>query len=125
MEVSRSEEIETDETPLFVGADADLIFSPSITFYISQGISISLDWTTCTVSSTAVDTFSSSMNQKVRQLGQHWADAHGAMLRVEMPCNAIVPRPGMLLSWASHVCLSAAGSSLDRTLTLAAAPCST
>lgn len=49
-----------------MGADADLIFSPSLTFYISEGINVALNWATCSVQSNPVDTFTSSMNQKVR-----------------------------------------------------------
>lgn len=60
------ERIETNNGPSFVGPDADLIFSPALTFYISEGMLLSLNKSTCTVSTEATETFTSSMNKNVR-----------------------------------------------------------
>lgn len=65
MEVSRSEVLETDDTPQWVGADADLIFAPALIFAVSQGVSVTLNQQYCNVTSTPTEVFQAGMNTQV------------------------------------------------------------
>lgn len=67
MSVSRSESFTTSSEAEHVGPDADLIFSPIITFYILKGQRVSWNRTTCSASSQDEDTFQTNMDREVRQ----------------------------------------------------------
>lgn len=65
--MKRNEQFSTSSDPTTgysVGREADLVFAPALTFYISQGMSLSLDTSTCTVSSKLVETFTADMDKQ-------------------------------------------------------------
>lgn len=66
MSVSRTELFSTSGEPEHVGADADLIFSPVLTFYILKGTRVSWNRTTCAAASTPEDTFKPDLDKEVR-----------------------------------------------------------
>lgn len=65
MSVSRSEALATSDDPSNTGPDADLIFSPIITFYITKGAQVSWNRATCSAASKPVETFSSKHDKEV------------------------------------------------------------
>lgn len=62
--MKRKEEISTSSDRLNIGREADLIFAPALTFYIAQGMNVSLDTQTCAVSAQSVETFTAAMDKQ-------------------------------------------------------------
>lgn len=63
----RSESFSTSDDPGMVGEDADVLLSPALNFYITQGTAVRLNATTCTVQTAPVDAFNAALDEKVRE----------------------------------------------------------
>lgn len=72
MSLSRTESFSTSGEPELVGGDADLIFSPVITFYILKGTRVSWSRTTCAASTAPEDTFKPDLDKEVGTTGAQY-----------------------------------------------------